>query len=198
MRVAPIGLVAPSKENGPSVFKLATGVAQLTHGHPAGSLSAGYFSLTIAGVLRGLTLHLALEEADSELLRHSGCDEVRRAIDCARTLAARGRPTPEQLEGLGSGWVAEEALAIAVCSALVATDFSDGVLLAVNHSGGSTSTGSLAGNLLGALYGVKAIPHAWLDTVEIRHVIERMATDLYDVSCGGSNAAQVMEAYPPY
>ncbi len=38
--------------------------------------------------------------------------------------------------------------------ALVAQDFTSGVLLAVNHSGDSDSTGSVCGNLLGALGGL--------------------------------------------
>ncbi|MFN8027118.1 MAG: ADP-ribosylglycohydrolase family protein [Acidimicrobiia bacterium] len=54
------------------------------------------------------------------------------------------------IEALGAGWVAEEALAIGVYCALVATDLRAGLLLAVNHSGDSDSTGSIAGNLLGA------------------------------------------------
>jgi ADP-ribosylglycohydrolase len=41
------------------------------------------------------------------------------------------------------------AIAIAICCALVARDFA-GVILAVNHDGDSASTGSIAGNLLGA------------------------------------------------
>jgi ADP-ribosyl-[dinitrogen reductase] hydrolase len=89
----------------------------------------------IAGLLRGESVSQALDGANSELRRHSGHDEVTRAIDAASMLAARGRPSPEQLESLGAGWVAEEAISIAICCALVANDFRDGVLLAVNHSG---------------------------------------------------------------
>jgi ADP-ribosyl-[dinitrogen reductase] hydrolase len=94
---------------------------------------------------------------------------VTRAIDAARTLAARGRPSPEQLESLGAGRVAEEALAIAICCALVAKDFRDGVLLAVNHSGDSDSTGSLTGNLLGVQLGVGSIPPSWLERLELQN-----------------------------
>ena len=37
------------------------------------------------------------------------------------------------------------------------------VLLAVNHSGDSDSTGAIAGNILGTLLGVKAIPPEWIE-----------------------------------
>ena len=52
-----------------------------------------------------------------------------------------------------------------------------GVLAAVNHSGDSDSTGSIAGNILGAMYGVEAIPTRWLDELELRDEIEQLARD---------------------
>lgn len=44
--------------------------------------------------------------------------------------------------------MAEEALAIAIYCALVAPGFEEGVLLAVNHSDDSHSTGAITGNVL--------------------------------------------------
>jgi ADP-ribosylglycohydrolase len=52
------------------------------------------------------------------------------------------------------------------------------VLLAVNHSGDSDSTGAITGNLLGALLGTEGIPRDWLQQVELRAVIERVADEL--------------------
>jgi ADP-ribosylglycohydrolase len=197
MRVAPVGLFAKVIGDDAAVFRDAAAMAALTHGHPSGSLSAGYFAVTIAALLRGEPVPRALEAADVVLNRHDKADEVRRAVDAARELAGRGQPGPEQLEQLGGGWVAEEALAIAVCCTLVARNFAEGVLLAVNHSGDSDSTGSMAGNLLGALFGVDGIPKRWLDKLELRDVIERMADDLQAVSAGAVEFYQIGEAYPP-
>lgn len=53
------------------------------------------------------------------------------------------------------------------------------MILAVNHDGDSDSTGSIAGNLLGAMHGVKAIPPEWLEPLELRDVITEVADDLY-------------------
>jgi ADP-ribosylglycohydrolase len=89
-------------------------------------------------------------------------------------------PPHEAIARLGQGRVGEEALAISIYSALVARSFEQGVLMAVNHDGDSDSTGSITGNLLGAMYGVKALPSAWLGPLELREVIEEMAEDLYD------------------
>ncbi len=86
--------------------------------------------------------------------------------------------TPEVVEQLGAGWVAEEALAIAVFAALRAQrEFRRGVLLAVNHFGDSDSTGAIAGNLLGALLGEAALPAEWVEQLEARKVIVTIAAE---------------------
>jgi ADP-ribosylglycohydrolase len=76
--------------------------------------------------------------------------------------------------------VGEEALAIAVFCALRASTFEEGVIMAVNHSGDSDSTGSMAGQLLGVAMGEEAIPERWLRDLELRDVIRQVADDLYD------------------
>lgn len=48
-----------------------------------------------------------------------------------------------------------------MCAALTADDLRDGLLLAVNHSSDSDSTGSLCGNLLGTVHGAHALPPPW-------------------------------------
>jgi len=75
--------------------------------------------------------------------------------------------------------VAEETVAIGLYAALVAENFEHGVLLAVNHSGDSDSTGSVAGSLLGLVLGEQAIPRRWVDRLELRDVIEQVADDLH-------------------
>ena len=61
---------------------------------------------------------------------------------------------------------------------MVAPNFEEAVALAVNHSGDSDSTGAIAGNICGALYGVEAIPTRWADPVELRDEIIAIADDL--------------------
>ena len=48
----------------------------------------------------------------------------------------------------------------------------------MNHGGDSDSTGSIAGNILGASLGKGAIPERWLQRLELADVIERVAADL--------------------
>jgi ADP-ribosylglycohydrolase len=88
-----------------------------------------------------------------------------------------GTPSAEQVERLGAGWTAEEALGIGLYCALSADDVRRGLLLAVNHSGDSDSTGSVCGNLLGAQHGETALPPALVAEIEGRGTILQLADD---------------------
>ena len=175
MRVAPVGLFA----NRP--FKLGCEVAAITHGHPSGYLAAGAFARMIAVLKDGGSMDEALDRAMRELAGHPGHEEVTEALEAALSSARGESATPGTIEWLGAGWVAEEALAIGVFCALKARDFASGVRLAVNHSGDSDSTGSIAGNLLGTALGVEAIPQRWLARLEVRQIIETIADDMQRV-----------------
>jgi ADP-ribosylglycohydrolase len=179
MRVAPVGLATVADP-----FEVAAECAALTHGHPSGWVSAGALALLIAELLRDASLDDALDVALARARRTAGGTETVDAIVAARDLAGRGRPTPEELETLGGGWVGEEALAVAVCCALVADDLRDGLLLAVNHSGDSDSTGSIVGNILGVRDGEAALPADLLQDLELRDEITRVADDLTDAFHG--------------
>lgn len=105
--------------------------------------------------------------------------ETEEALTQAESCAASLSGDPVQaIARIGGGWIAEEALGIAVYCALTAQDFADGVIRAVNHSGDSDSTGSITGNILGALWGVEAIPPSFLEPLELREVIAELAQDL--------------------
>jgi len=179
MRVAPIGFTTVADP-----FRLATECAALTHGHPSGYLPAGVLGSVIASLLAGEPLDAALDTATETLRAYDSHEETLAKLTAARALAAGGRPTPEQLESLGGGWVGEEALAIAVCCALVADNVLDGLLLAVNHSGDTDSTGSITGNILGTIHGEEAIPAHLLHDLELRDVIARSADDLTEAFHG--------------
>lgn len=97
-----------------------------------------------------------------------------------------GDPTPERVERLGGAWVAEEALAIALYCALVAQDdLERALLLSVNHSGDSDSTGAMCGNILGTLHGESSLPTPWLTPLEGRDTIIELADDLTTHTTGG-------------
>ncbi|WP_457962808.1 ADP-ribosylglycohydrolase family protein [Arthrobacter sp. D1-29] len=60
--------------------------------------------------------------------------------------------------------------------------FRAAMAVAINHSGDSDSTGSIAGNILGAYYGEPCLPAPWLDALEAQDVIRGMADLLAGVT----------------
>ncbi len=169
MRSAPFAFTS-------SPWETAYDCAAITHGHIEAKVSAAILAMTIQGVVFGRPLLESLHSAcalDTE--KSLSVKLILKAIELARGNIA----TDEAIRLLGLGWVAEEALAIAVFCALKADgDFVKGVRLAVNHDGDSDSTGAICGNILGAILGVEGLPPRWLDLLELRDVIEQVATDL--------------------
>lgn len=174
MRVAPCALV---KEWDP--FVLGCNVAALTHGHPSGYLAAGALALIIRSVLEDVDLPAAIERAVVRLKKQPGHEECVTALEQAVSLWDRdGREG--DVEQLGAGWVAEEALAIGVYGALAGEEsFATGIQLAANHSGDSDSTAAIAGNILGALHGEEEVLADGYRGVELRGEIVRLADDLF-------------------
>jgi ADP-ribosylglycohydrolase len=173
MRVAPVGLVAVR----PSGLGIAS--SALTHGHPSGYLAAGATADVISRLRMGQGLRAAVEAAVEAVSAWPGHEETTGALRQALALAEEEPvPTPEAVATLGEGWVAEEALAIAVYCALTGATFEAAVLAAVNHSGDSDSTGAVTGNLLGAAGGRAVIPESWIAALEERAVVERAAEEL--------------------
>ena len=211
MRSAPFGLIPHIPAE--AVYKLSSDAASLTHGHRSARQSAGTFSLLIHALMggQGLTeaaryaLDHARGQADAE---PALIERLERTLRLAAEAGADSAAvlSPEDLvRELGEGWVAEEALAVALYSVLATAPgpdsaagtampgaavqlpeehFRKAVALAVNHSGDSDSTGSIAGNILGAFYGEECLPAEWLDALEAPDVIREMAGQLVSVTLG--------------
>jgi ADP-ribosylglycohydrolase len=194
MRAAPVGLVASPD----AAFAMGCDAAALTHGHPSGYLAAGFLASVVCSIMHGASLGEAAARASEELAGWPGHEECLEAVERAVSLArdASSPKTPEAVETLGEGWVAEEALAISLYAALsYQDDYPAAVCLAVNHGGDSDSTGSITGNILGALLGMSAIPAPWLKLLEMRDEITALAADLLESLQEGHVS---MEKYPPW
>ncbi len=176
MRAAPVALCSTDPAE---VFRLAASTAALTHSHPAGYHSAGALAVIVQQALLGRGLDDGVWLALQVLETWEDHEETSAMLKAAVDLAEAGVPSPQQVaETLGGGWVGEEALAIAVCAALVGgEDVELALRIAVHHDGDSDSTGAICGNIVGALLGVGALPVDWLAELELRDVVEQMALD---------------------
>lgn len=197
MRSAPFGLLAESAE---AAFFQARDAAVLTHGHPSGYLSSAYFAVLVFELARGASPATTLARADALLEREAQHEELSEVLERAKRLLAQGLPSVESIEELGGGWTGEQALAIAVACAF-ATDggaappLSEVLWRSVAHGGDSDSTGSLTGNLLGAMRGAEALPRSWLEELELADLIEQVSADLWAAHSDPSKLDA--SAYPP-
>ena len=180
MRSAPFGLLPDRFGGVRTAFDLAVQAAGYTHGHPTGKLASGVLAAIVAALVAGAELPDALDAAVAELVRHDRHEETAAALDRARRAAHDRPPTAETVEEIGEGWIAEEALAIAVFAALshpAPAEFLDALSLAVTHGGDSDSTGAICGNILGAWHGDSALPPELAFEVEGRGTILQLADD---------------------
>ncbi|MEU7141939.1 ADP-ribosylglycohydrolase family protein [Nocardia sp. NPDC046473] len=194
MRSAPFGLAGMGPDQ---AFVTAARAAQLTHGHPTGYLAAGAFAAMLDRVVSGLELPIAVQQTIAQLEGFPSAAETVAALHRAVELA-EAPPTADQVEHVGAGWIAEECLAIAVYCALHAAKTGElraALLLSVNHSGDSDSTGAVAGNLIGAVHGISALPMDWASTVEGRDVLIQVADDLV-MNFGVGDRTELDARYP--
>ena len=183
MRVAPIGLYI---KNPQEAGKIAAEASAITHGHPLGIMPSYVFAyminlLTYNEIQIKDALIKAIKSLEEEYdnFNKEDTDYLKELIDKAIKLSESNINDIEAISQLGEGWVAEEALAIAIYSCLkYSTSFEDAVVCAVNHDGDSDSTGALAGNIMGASLGEISIPNYYLDNLELKDIITEIANDL--------------------
>jgi ADP-ribosylglycohydrolase len=171
MRSAPFGFRFGPDE----AFALAEQCSALTHGHPTAGASAGAFAMIVAHLMNGESPQRAVSATMLHLRHGLDRSETADALQQAYKLAGSVPPGPNTCAPLGEGWVAEEALAIAVYCFLGTDDVRKGLTASVSHSGDSDSTGAILGNLYGAAYGHADLPKEWASQVEGRDVIAALA-----------------------
>ncbi len=179
MRSAPFGLFGPSLQEAAA---LAAECAGLTHGHVTGQLASGAFAAIIWTICRGRPLELAVNAATDWLVAQPGHEETLEALQRAVRAAQTREPAHAAVVHVGEGWVAEEALAVGVYCALACPapeQVRRALSLAVSHGGDSDSTGSICGNLLGAMHGTAALPQDLLTDLEGRETIEQLAEHMW-------------------
>lgn len=211
MRVAPMALVSAGYfvrgKHFYSIEKMdeaGAETARVTHKHPLGFLPAAMLTHLLyklvpmpVEAVRKEFGQLALETVNAldNIYKDEFTEDKRYLADLTRMavkLAANDKSDAENIRMLGEGWTGEEAWAIALyCSLRHMDSVEDAIIASVNHDGDSDSTGSICGNIMGAIYGYEAIrcqrifcpPGKELEqTLELSDIILALADDLY-TSC---------------
>jgi ADP-ribosylglycohydrolase len=178
MRVAPVGLYY--RQEPEQLRAMARAQGWLTHRHPASDaacIAAAYLvTLALDGApprdwpdrVQEFTGGTSAE-FDAAIRRVEeavGWDDEQRALNHVG-------PTR------GGGWIAEEAVAMALyCSVRCPDDYMACVRLAANIDGDSDSVACIAGGLVGARLGAGALPESWLARLKGRDRLTALADRL--------------------
>ena len=112
----------------------------------------------------------------------AGIVTLNRSIDLAIELFNNDKSDHENIHLLGSGFNAEETLAISIyCALRYQHSFSSGLCASVNHRGNSISVGTVTGSILGAIVGYEGIDEKWKRKLELIDVVKEIADDLCHV-----------------
>jgi ADP-ribosylglycohydrolase len=162
IRVAPAGFLYQHDPDRLREVAHATGIA--THAHPAddaAAIAAAYLiKLALDGVPPGEYVRhtLAFTDGISEDF-HDALLRVGHVVEWTDEFAA--------INHIGSGWIGEEAVAMAVyCAVRHADDFAGAVRRAVNIPGDSDSVGCITGGLVAARLGLDFLPREWIERLE--------------------------------
>lgn len=202
MRVAPIPLFAAANDclDDAGVAQLAADAAECTHQHPLGFLPASLFAVLLYKVVP-MSPNQVRQEIDSivadtvNILDRIYKDKyesdkqiLKELTEKAMQLAHSNTTDADAIRQLGEGWTGEEAWAIALYSAVRHIDsVEDAIIASVNHDGDSDSTGSVCGNIMGAIYGYEHINNRSIfcpegkqleETLELSDIILALADDL--------------------
>ncbi len=192
MRVAPVGLHGGrpgSEETRLQRDMEAAQIAAITHGHSLGYMPAAMLCHIVSRTVfhdgdRPTLKTIVLEAKDAAQKLFAGDENLPylcELTDRAVALSENADGDLDNIHLLGEGWVAEEALAIAIyCALRHQDDFSAALIASVNHKGDSDSTGAILGNILGAWVGYAGIDEKWKTDIEIADVILELADDLCD------------------
>eukprot|EP00702_Spironucleus_salmonicida_P008015 EST49306.1 ADP-ribosylglycohydrolase [Spironucleus salmonicida] len=166
MRVAPFGLFSETRDQ---AFQSAYKASEITHGHIDGLLPAGIFAAMIFDAVHKIPITYSNYDqfVPQQYLDQYDKSQTKRILQKLQTINPEQPKISiesyfksnflQQLHQLGEGWVAEETLAISLLSIQAANSFKNLCILSSNHKGDSDSTASVAGNLYGALNGLKSI-----------------------------------------
>ena len=190
MRVAPFGLLYPNSDPN-ETSHLGAEAAAITHGHDLGYIPAALLVHIIQSIMNTLDrgsvvgglkeiIVRSLNFVTMRYFESKYIDSFKELILKAIELSSKANNPVDDIKQLGEGWVAEEAIAIAIYSVLKSWNFEDAIIIAVNHDGDSDSTGSIAGNIAGAWYGYNKIPLKFKERLELKNTMKEIAEDLCD------------------
>ena len=182
MRIHPMALYLFVRgEEEKAAVEVIHKVSSLTHAHARSRIACGVYAHILWELLsspRRASVLYGLKRAKKfyrENLKDSEKDELLLFEDEIFKLSEE-LPSDEKIES--SGYVLD-TLRAAIWCLLTSGSYEECVLKAVNLGEDTDTVAAVAGGLAGALYGMDAIPSAWLAELKKRDYIEKLCESAY-------------------
>jgi ADP-ribosylglycohydrolase len=180
-RAGPLGVMFDE------AFELGAMSARLTQGHPDGVAAAGWFAEWIGALADG-------ERKSAFDKSYDPATSISAMGNSAEEFAVQKRPIPDVAPAsLGLGYAPQEVAMIAYWAMCTATSPLDALARALYVSGPSEGVGCLVGQALGARFGSEWMPREWVEQLEVRQGIERLARQTAQIMWSGMSLKEKLQ-----
>lgn len=145
MRVAPIAFLNRDLDD---IIYLGCAQAAITHGHPEGYLSSGFFAGLLKLGIEGKEFQESYHLIKEKIKQYKDSESFINYLNKLEENLSKNYENPNEMtDEIGEGWTGESALGLAIYSMISGKSFEDVMIISTNHCGDSDSTASLAGQL---------------------------------------------------
>jgi len=176
MRVAPIAFL---NRNLDDIIYLGCAQAAITHGHPEGYLSSGFFAGLLKLGIDGKEFQESYYLIKDKIKEYKDSESFINYLDKLENNLSKNYENPNKMtEEIGEGWTGESALGLAIYAMISGKSFEDVIVISTNHSGDSDSTASLAGQLYAAYNEISKDDLILFNQVDLAEITEKSLEEI--------------------
>lgn len=176
MRVAPIAFLDKSLDD---IIYLGNMQSAITHGHPEGYLSSGFFAGLIHLGVKGFSFEEAYKEVKNKISLNKESKEFINYLNkLEENLETEFNNPNDMTDILGEGWTGETALGLAVYAFKHGKNFEHALVISTNHRGDSDSTASMTGQLFAAFNDLDSEDLEVYNKIDLKNVIDKSLDNL--------------------
>jgi len=178
MRIAPVGLFC---HDDPKMLReVAHQSSKITHSHEWAMEGAALEAYAVARAVNLKPESFDKYEFLQELIKFTKVGIYQEKLGVMKRLLDEGAPRGTVIRELGNGVEAMNSVPAAIYSFLYNSDFQGSVIYAVSLGGDADTIGAMAGAIAGACYGAQEIPERWMNKLENREYIKKLAEKLWE------------------
>lgn len=192
MRVAPVGLLYHASDD---LYAKAAASAAVTHSHVIGKDGAAVQAQAVAMAVKlDSAQPFPRDSFVEEIIASARTPQIQAKMKRVKYLLTEDAPPDLAAEELGQSVMMDESMPFALfCFLRHPRSFERCLFCAVSNGGDRDTLGAMSCAVSGAYLGIEAIPGRWLEKLENRREIERIAVELAE-RCERSGLSRTRES----